>query len=177
MQYTLRQAVFEILGEDKGYLNYYRRMVKDYENVNWFFNIKTLVKQGIAEISCPYTFSSRGYRRQICLCVTDFEEFKGQFEEYLKGWIYPLKYARAHKHTLRKAWLDEKGFISLGTQHCEEAQYNCSECIEKPACDIAKEHTKNCPEMMIATKMLKILYVNLRKGHFAKMAREKNKEA
>ena len=176
MQYTLRQAVFEILGEDKGYLDYYRRMVKDYENGNWFFNIKTLVKQSIAEISCPYTFSSRGYRRQFCLCVTDFEEFRKQFEKYYNEYLHPLREIRANIIIARKIWNEKYGHLSRITENCYEAMLDCSKCKNTSDCDLFRSYTGKEPHIQYMTKMLTVLYKNLKKGHYAKMAREKNKE-
>lgn len=176
MQYTLRKAMGEILEEDENYIRYYRRMIRDYESGNWFFDIRILVKLRAAEVNCPYIFSKRGYRRQICLCVTDFDEFKKQFEKYYNEYLKPQRVIRENLILARKIWNKKYGYISRINQNCQEAGLDCSKCKDTSDCDLFRNYTGKEPHVKYVTKMLTILYGNIRKGHFAKMSREKNKE-
>lgn len=169
MVYSLRKALGEIMSNDKSYLHYYRRIIGDYEKGYWNFDIRNLVKKAYIDLPCSYHLSSKGYRKHFCFCVLDFDEFKYQFEKYLNEYLYPLQYLRTNKIIARKAWIKKYGYISKGNQYCQKAIYNCSNCINKKACEIAKKHTKNEPAMMKATKIIELLYGNLQKGHFTKL--------
>lgn len=164
---SLRKAMGKIIGIDKSYLHYYRRIISDYEKGYWDYDIRCIVKKAYIELPCSYQLSSRGLRKHFCFTVLDFEEFKHQFEKYLSEYLYPLQYLRANKIIARKAWIKKYGYISKGNQYCQKSMYDCSCCINKKACDIAKKHTNNDPAMIKATKILELLYGNLQKGHFA----------
>lgn len=170
MECTLRNALQRIMGSEKSYLHYYRSIIKAYEQGFWPFDIKTLVKKGYIDLSCGYKFSKKGYRKRHCLVVLDFEKFKNQFNKYLNEYLYPMQEIRANKILARKAWVKKYGFISSGNQYCNQAMYDCSGCINKSACDIAKKYTGNEPAMKKLTKMLEILYGNIQNGHYAKQA-------
>lgn len=172
MKCTLRRALHKIMGEDKSYLHYYNSMIKAYEGGYWKFDIRILVKKMDFDVPCSYILSRRGYHKQYCLTVLDFEEFEKQVKKYLRDHIYPMQYVRSHKIICRKAWVARRGFISKGTQYCSDAMYDCSRCLEQSACDIAKKHTKNCPEMVKATKMLELLYGNIQSGFYANQIKE-----
>jgi|SRR5574344_702626 hypothetical protein len=92
MKCTLRKALHKIMGEDKSYLHYYNSMINAYESGFWGFDIRKLVKNMYFDVPCSYTLSRRGYHKQYCLTVLDFEKFKKQFEKYLNEHIYPKQW-------------------------------------------------------------------------------------
>ncbi|MDD3013276.1 MAG: hypothetical protein PHC34_06185 [Candidatus Gastranaerophilales bacterium] len=50
--------------------------------------------------------------------------------------------------------------------------YNCSECLNKSACDIAKKHTNNELAMKKSTKILELLYGNIQSNYFGRQVLE-----
>lgn len=168
MAYTLRSALHKILGENKSYLHYYNSIIKAYETGYWSYDIKNLVKKMYIDVPCPYHLSKKGFHKRLCYAVTDFKEFKHQFEKYMNEYIYPMQELRKNKIVARKAWVKKYGFISKGNQECQKAMYNCSKCINKTICDISSKYTKGDPAIKRITMMLEILYGNLQSGHFAK---------
>lgn len=167
MQYTLRQALLKILGNNKSYLHYYRSIIRAYEKGFWRFDIRTLVRNMPMNISCSYYLSSKGYRRQFCQVVIDFTELKNQMEKYMNEYIYPMQELRKNKIIARKVWIKKYGFISRANQHCQASKYDCSKCINKSACDVAKKYTNNEPAIKKTTKIFELLYGNLQSGYFA----------
>jgi len=173
MKCSLRYGIHKIMGCEKDYLHYYRRIIRDYEKGYWYFDIRTLVKKTYIDVPCPRYISRRGYQKHFCLAIKDFEEFKIHFEKYLNDYLYPWQEIRANKIIARKIWIKKYGYLSKGTQYCQKAMYNCSKCINKSACDIAKKHTENEPKMKKITKMLELLYENFQDGHYATLVCDK----
>ena len=171
-QYTLRQAFFEVLGRDKSYLHYYKSMIRAYENGLWSFDIRSVIKVRLIQIKCSYYFSSRGYKRQFCKVVIDFKAFKYQVEKYMQDYIFPLREVRAQKILARRAWIKKYGYISKGSQYCQEAMYECSKCLNQSACEVIRKYNKNDVPLKRMTKMLEILYGNLNSGHFSKQVKD-----
>lgn len=44
---SLRNAMQRIMGKDKSYLHYYKRIIKDYERGNWNFDIRILITKSM----------------------------------------------------------------------------------------------------------------------------------
>lgn len=79
---SLRNAMQKIMGKEKSYLHYYRRIIKDYEKGYWYFDIRTLVKKMYIDLPCSYHLTSKGSRKHLCLAVLDFKEFEKQLHIY-----------------------------------------------------------------------------------------------
>lgn len=51
---SLRKAMQMVMGKEKSYLHYYKRIIKDYERGYWDFDIRTLIKKMYVVVPCPY---------------------------------------------------------------------------------------------------------------------------
>lgn len=169
---SLRNAMQKVMGKDKSYLHYYQRIIRDYEKGNWNFDIRTLTKKMYVDVPCPNSIARRGYRKHLCLGIIDFGKFKIEYEKYLNEYLYPWQTVRTNKILARKAWIKKYGYITKGNQYCQKAIYDCSKCLNKTACDVARKHTNNEPVMIKMTKMLELLYGNLQSGYYADLINE-----
>ena len=162
---SLRYAVRKLFGNIK-YLHYYRRMISDYENGNWHFDVRTLVKNIKVDIPCPKYVCKRGFVKRLCFTVFSFENFETEFKKYMYEYIHPLQEIRKNKILARKIWVKKYGFISKGSQYCSKAMYNCKICINQKACEVSKKYTKDDLVMIKMTKMLELLYGNLNNNYW-----------
>lgn len=71
---SLRYAVQKNFG-NIDYLHYFRRMIKDYENRKWDFDIRNIVKNIKVDIPCPKYLCKRGFMKRQCWTIIDENTF------------------------------------------------------------------------------------------------------
>lgn len=163
---SLRYTVNKKFGK-LDYLHYFRRMIRDYENGLWSFDIRTVVRKIKVEIPCPKYVCKKGFSKRLCWTICDDEIFEKEFSKYLNGYIYPIQEIRKNKILARKVWISKYGFFTKDNQNCSASGYNCKICKSKFECELSKKYTKKDDHFYKMTRIFEILYGNLNKGYWA----------
>lgn len=158
---SLRFAMKNIIGEKKSYLHYYNRFIKDYEKGLCDFDIRKYVRIGMTTTPCPVYVNKSGFCKRVCKTVTDIDSFTEKVKSYYENVILPIQEIKHNRSIARRAFIKKHGFITQGNIFCRKAEYNCSKCLNKKACEIAMPYTKCKPQMVKMTKMMEILWGNL----------------
>ena len=163
---SLRYTVNKKFGK-KSYIHYFKRMIRDYENGLWDFDIRTVVKKIKVEIPAPKYISKCGFSKRLCWTICNDVIFEREFDRYLTGYVYPLQEIRKNKILARKIWIKKYGFFTKNNQNCSAAFYNCSSCRSKLECEISKKYSQKDSHIYKMTRIFEILYGNLNKGYWA----------
>lgn len=144
---------------------YYKRMIDDYIEGDWNYNIKQLVSYRSIQQQVPRSFSSRGYKIVRTRVVENTKLFEEKMMEYYNLHIVPMRIVKNNTILAKRTFIRQHGFITEGNQMCQDAHYNCKNCLNfTNGCEIAMKYTKDEPKMKQMTKQLVLLYGNLRKG-------------
>lgn len=145
----------------QGY-NYYKKMIDDYINGDWNYDIKQLVEYQNVKQKVSVTFSRKGYKILRVRVVKDIARFEEEMLKYYNMHILPLKIIREDLILARKIFMEKHGFITEGNLMCKKANYVCENCLNYiNGCKIAMKYTCNQPNVKRMTKMLEVLYTNL----------------
>ena len=149
------------------YLHYFRRMIKDFENQLWVFDIRTIVKNVKVDIPCPKYIAKRWFSKKLCLTLLDEETFKTEFKRYYEGYILPFQELRQNIILARKIWIKKYGYFTKYNQDCVKARYKCKNCTNKEEFLLTKKYSKKDYHVMKLTRIFEILYDNLNCGYWA----------
>ncbi len=166
---SLRHVV-QSMYKNIDYKYYYDKMLRDYKRGSWDFDISTVVKLDKMPLPCPKNMSSNGTINRTCLIVINEETFRVEFARYMDNYAIPMSEIWKNKILARKIWLKKNGFISRQQKECRKANYNCSHCINRLACQIAGQYSKDDKRIIKMTKMLEVLYGNILCGYWANLA-------
>lgn len=155
---TLTRALYRIIG--KHGQSCYKSLIDDYYKGDWNFNIKSLVSY--QTIKQKTDFLPRGYRFIRTRIVTDTKQFETEILKYYNLHYLPVREVRKKRIEYKKIYLKLFGYITEGNQFCQDANYRCDKCLNSKACNIAKKYTNNSLELKRKTKILSLLYGNLR---------------
>ncbi len=155
---TLSHILNRLLGK-QGY-TCYKKLIDDYNNGDWNFDIKSLVSY--ETIKQKTDFLPKGYRFFRTRVIKNPKQFEEEILKYYNLHYIPIKEIKRKKLEYRKIYLMKFGFITEGNQFCQDVNYQCDKCLNSKACNIAKKYTNNSPEVKRKTKILSLLYGNLR---------------
>lgn len=165
---SLRHTVFKNFGEID-YLHYFRRMIKDYENGKWDFDVRTIVKNIKVEIPCPKYVCKRGFSKRLCLTILDENLFIKEFDRYFNGYIRPMQELRKNLILARRIFVKKYGYFTKYNQDCSSAKYNCKICKSRSECDMTRKLSRKDKHIYRITRLVEILYGNLNHGHWAEL--------
>ena len=172
---SLRYEVHKNFGNIH-YLHYFRRMIKDYENRKWDFDIRKVVKNIKVDIPCPKYLCKRGFMKRLCWTIINEQIFLKEFDRYLNGYVRPIQELRRQKILSRKVFLQKYGYITKYNKDCAAALYDCKKCKSKSECDIARKFNKNDFHIFKITRMFEILYSNITYGYWADLVDKKDND-
>ena len=151
------------------YIYYFRKMIKDYENRKWDFNIRKVVKNIKVDIPCPEYLCKRGFMKRLCWTIIDEDTFLKEFNRYFYGYVRPMQELRKQKILSRKLFIKKYGYITKYNKDCSEANYDCKKCKSKSECDISRKIGKKDFHIFKLTRILEILYSNISYGYWANL--------
>ncbi len=163
---SLRHTVFKNFGKIC-YLHYFKRMIKDYENGKWDFDIRTIVKNIKIEVPCPKYVCKRGFSKRLCLTIINETLFIKEFGRYLNGYVRPIQELRKNLILARRIFVKKYGYFTKYNQECSKAGYNCKNCRNIYECDLSRKLSRKDDHIYRLTRLAEILYGNLNHGHWA----------
>ncbi|MGN0005989.1 MAG: hypothetical protein ACI37Z_08475 [Candidatus Gastranaerophilaceae bacterium] len=164
---SLRHAVYKNFGKID-YLHYFRRMIRDYEQHKWDFDVKNIK----IDIPCPRYVCKRGFSKRLCLTIIDDTLFLKEFDRYFNGYIRPMQELRKHRILARRIFVKKQGCFTKYNQDCSQALYNCNKCKSKYECDLSKKLSKEDDHIYKLTRLYEILYHNLNHGYWADLVND-----
>lgn len=163
---SLRHTVYKHFGKIS-YLHYFKRMIKDYENGKWDFDVRTIVKNIKVGIPCPKYVCKKGFSKRLCLTIIDETIFIKEFDRYLNGYIRPIQELRKNLILARRIFVKKYGYFTQYNQVCSKSRYRCKECKNQYECDLSRKLTKKDDHIYKLTRLVEILYGNLNRGYWA----------
>lgn len=168
---SLRHTIYKNFGKID-YLHYFRRMIKDYEQHKWDFDIRTIVKNIKIDFPCPKYVCKRGFSKRLCLTIIDDNLFMKEFDRYFNGYIRPIQELRKHRILARRVLVQKYGYFTKYNQDCSQANYDCQKCNSKLECDLSKKLSKKEEHIYKLTRLYEILYGNLNHGYWANLVND-----
>ena len=168
---SLRHVIYKNFGRID-YLHYFRRMIKDYEQHKWDFDIRTIVKNIKVDIPCPKYVCKRGFSKRLCLTILNDTLFIKEFDRYFNGYIRPMQELRKHRILARRIFVKKYGYFTRYNQDCSKAIYNCNNCKSRYECDLSKQLCKENDHIYKLTRIYEILYANLNHGYWANLVND-----
>ncbi len=167
---SLRYTIYKNFGKIC-YLHYFKRMIKDYEDGKWDFDIRTIVKNIKVEVPCPKYVCKRGFSKRLCLTIIDEELFIKEFDRYLNGYIRPIQELRKNLILARRIFVKKYGYFTRYNQDCSSVKYNCKKCKSFQECNLSKKLSKKDDHIYKITRLAEILYGNLNHGYWTQLVK------